>query len=93
MSRIFVVESNCGTQVMNEETFKGFIAVAVLNNHDIGDFHVTEIDYKLTLQQAIKLAVKLGCAACFCTNYASSNDVESAFKDMLKLTGKLKGIC
>ena len=68
MVRIFIIEDVSGIHVTNIEGFRGYIATGVLHNHDIGEFHVTEIDFKLDLERAVKLAVKLGCAACFCAN-------------------------
>jgi len=93
MYRIFVVECCSDIKVMSQEEFKGFIATAVFHNRDIGTFKVTEIDFKLNLSQAIILSTKMGYASIFASEYTSLKDVESAFRNMLKIVGKLKNIC
>ena len=91
--RIFLIETREIKKVANIEQLKGFIATAVFNNKDIGSFKVTEIDFKLSLEDALIIASELGIAATFAAEYNSLRNVDLALRNALKLHGLLKGVC
>jgi len=82
--RLFVVEFGNNTEILSLEGFRNFIATAVFNNKDISCFKVTEVDDRLSFEQAMMLAYSTAHAYRFITKYRETGDIVEAFTYIYK---------
>lgn len=82
--RLFVVEYGDNIEILSLEGFRNFIATAVFNNRDISCFKVTEVDDRLSFEEALMLAYSMARTYRFITKYKETGDIVEAFTYIYK---------